>query len=251
MRKIPCRFSIWIIFLSVALAVKAQAQTQTSSWVRIREQTWFKSLPIDSANLALATQKCQLLAGDGLYLWNPPVLEGNHVRVHLANPIPGCQFTEGYFFFSHVDAYPPIYPPQPPVTVTDFWAKVATRTWFKIQPKDSSELQRGTGKCELQPQDVLYFTKYPLVDGNQIRVQLANPIPGCRFTDGFLFVPHLTDYTKPPQPDGPGDFDPVLGLAYAQAAVDSATPGSLGRCYAYVWRDLKAVVGAAAEESGA
>ena len=69
-----------------------------------KEDTFLKTGPGQAADLADGTGKCALKANTAYRTVAKPGFEGEHMTLQLADPLPGCQFSRGYVFMTHVSS---------------------------------------------------------------------------------------------------------------------------------------------------
>ncbi len=75
-----------------------------TAYVEIGEaDTFLKKRAVQSAELALGSEKCEVPAGTRIELQGSGTVEGSHVRVQLRTPLPGCGFNPGYLYIPHVE----------------------------------------------------------------------------------------------------------------------------------------------------
>jgi muramidase (phage lysozyme) len=61
-------------------------------------------------------------------------------------------------------------------------------TFLKVSPADSSTLAYGTGKCALAANTLYKAAAVPGFEGEHMTVQLAEPLPGCQLTHGYVYM---------------------------------------------------------------
>ena len=64
-------------------------------------------------------------------------------------------------------------------------------TYLKVSDAQSDALQDGTGKCVLSPKTKYSISGLPGFEGENIKVTLKDPLPGCSFTQGYVFMAHV------------------------------------------------------------
>ena len=65
-------------------------------------------------------------------------------------------------------------------------------TFLKASPGMASELADGTGKCVLEPNTRYDTAMKPGFEGEHMTVRLAEPLPGCQLTGGYVYLPHVS-----------------------------------------------------------
>ena len=73
----------------------------------------------------------------------------------------------------------------------DFVRIGAAPTFLKASPALSDDLAEGTGKCALAASVAYKTVKKPGFEGDHMLVELAEPLPGCSFTRGYVYMPHV------------------------------------------------------------
>lgn len=164
--------------------------------VRVDTSTWFKRTTADSTALA-AADKCWVNTGSLLGAGAASSVASNHYAATLDNALPGCAFSSGYFFASHVTWVqdPVAAPPQNPAQV---WysgnlgpsEKVAdnrlgpmtiTLGGAKFWKSNNPEIFEGTG----------WLMQNSRTD--PVRGGVANPLSGC--TPAYFFHINKTGAT--------------------------------------------------------
>ena len=64
-------------------------------------------------------------------------------------------------------------------------------TYLKVSDAQSENLQEGSGKCALSPKTKYSISGFPGFEGENIKVTLKDPLPGCSFTQGYVFMAHV------------------------------------------------------------
>lgn len=64
-------------------------------------------------------------------------------------------------------------------------------TYFKRNDSDSDQLIDGTGKCALMPNTKYLLSAKPGFEGEYVKAALKEPLPGCSFTEGYLYMEHV------------------------------------------------------------
>ncbi len=168
-----------------------------------------KKLPQDASELS-EQQKCSVSSNERVELLAPPEAYSlAYLKVRLRQPRDSCRFLEGYVYARHVAEQSPVYYP---FDKTDYWIETKEKgTYFKTSVQSSENLARGKDKCLMDPRTKYYLDGIPgqLASGH-IRVSLANLIPGCLFTHGYVFAEHIQALSHPTvlvKPfEGPGDL---------------------------------------------
>ena len=65
-------------------------------------------------------------------------------------------------------------------------------TFLKTSPDMSADLAEGTGKCALAPNTRYETSAKPGFEGEHMTVRLAEPLPGCQLTSGYVYLPHVS-----------------------------------------------------------
>lgn len=65
-------------------------------------------------------------------------------------------------------------------------------TFLKASPGMAADLAEGTGKCALQPNTRYETSMKPGFEGEHMTVRLAQPLPGCALTSGYVYLPHVS-----------------------------------------------------------
>jgi len=65
-------------------------------------------------------------------------------------------------------------------------------TFLKTGPGQAADLATGTGKCALEPNTLYRTSAKPGFEGEHMIVQLADPLPGCSFNRGYVFMTHVS-----------------------------------------------------------
>jgi hypothetical protein len=68
---------------------------------------------------------------------------------------------------------------------------VANSTFLKATKESSASLSLGTGKCTLYGGSTVLIKNWPKDDGNHTFVELRNPQPDCKLTQGYVFIQHI------------------------------------------------------------
>jgi len=76
---------------------------------------------------------------------------------------------------------------------TDFYIGIgAAPSDLKINGGDADQLSEGTGKCKLDARTIYETRTAPVFEGDQIIVDLLNPLPGCSLTHGYVDLPSVS-----------------------------------------------------------
>ncbi len=67
----------------------------------------------------------------------------------------------------------------------------STTTWLKKTTAQSSTLELANEKCRLYANSVVPIQAEPQVDGNHYLVNTRRIIPGCAFSRGYVYIPHV------------------------------------------------------------
>lgn len=65
-------------------------------------------------------------------------------------------------------------------------------TFLKTSASDSSGLADGSGKCALPAFATFTLAARPGFSGQHMTVRLAQPLPNCSVTQGFIYLPHVS-----------------------------------------------------------
>lgn len=98
-------------------------------------------------------------------------------------------------------------------------------TFFKVSTAQSTELDAGTEKCAVPAGSWLELRGAGSIEGVHVRVALEESLPGCDFTVGYFYVPHLEDASFRLRGTCAGDISlsacALLGtIAYAEGTDD-------------------------------
>ncbi|MBP0002083.1 MAG: C39 family peptidase [Cyanobacteria bacterium SID2] len=161
--------------------------------VELLQQTWFKTAPIDSAQLE-DTQKLRVDGGQTLEA-KRYTLRGNHIAVELDDRLSPVG-TFGYFYQPHVQLSIGGLPlhfnenrlPEPPPGTQLLW--ITRDTKIKVMP-ESSALLPPTQQAELLKGQVFFITGYACVSGH-FRVTLQDGMGIPNFGNvGYLYNQHV------------------------------------------------------------
>ncbi len=83
------------------------------------------------------------------------------------------------------------WPSNKEVGAEDYFLTGNTSTYFKINDSQSADLQEGTGKCSLAPGTKYLTSATPGFEGEHVKATLKEPLPGCAFTQGYIFLEHV------------------------------------------------------------
>ena len=82
---------------------------------------------------------------------------------------------------------------------------------------DDRTLQNGSGKCALSPNTLYRVTAKPGFQGGYLTVTLAEPLPGCQFTSGFIYMMYVSSSSAGGAWELPKNIRAFLDtLAYAE-----------------------------------
>lgn len=65
-------------------------------------------------------------------------------------------------------------------------------TFLKSGTGQAAGLQDGAGKCQLAANTLYKAAAKPGFTGEHMTVQLADPLPGCQLTSGYVFLTHVS-----------------------------------------------------------
>jgi len=65
-------------------------------------------------------------------------------------------------------------------------------TFLKATPAMASDLAEGTGRCALAPNTRYNTSMKPGFEGEHMTVRLAEPLPDCQLTAGYVYLPHVS-----------------------------------------------------------
>ena len=74
----------------------------------------------------------------------------------------------------------------------DFFYIGNNATFLKVSEAQSSDLADGTGRCALSPNTLYKAAAKPGFFGEHMTVVLGQPLPGCQFTRGYIYSPHVS-----------------------------------------------------------
>lgn len=155
---------------------------------RATHDTWLKISTASSGSLS-STQKCFVSKGQNLVLVPENRSEqSGHTRVKLELALPGCALTDGYLYSEHFEAGDPAADTAPVSTVT---VTAVNDTVLKRTTAQSSSLP-ASDKCLLAAGTRFDVTAEPEPAGSHVRVTLAEALPGCSLSGGYLYAPHVT-----------------------------------------------------------
>ncbi|NRA63569.1 MAG: hypothetical protein HRU19_03755 [Pseudobacteriovorax sp.] len=111
-------------------------------------------------------------------------------------------------------------------------------TFLKVSASQSSSLDRGSEKCALYGNSMIPIQSQPVpASGNHYRVNLREMIPGCSFSQGYVYIPHVRSSSlgTPVGSVGPQTnvFRP-LANRIVNRALSQTINQSLGQCWKYV-----------------
>lgn len=204
--------SIWI--LSVCLGFVACSplkegkdqggiEARSGHWIKINpaHDTWFKKTKADSTELdQIGKDKCLLNHGAVYEIQEAPAKDGKHYSINLRRETPGCAFSQGFVFISHVSddsvqsinrsARTQAAEEQQSVPAGQYpWIVVGEEdTFIKSAAAPLASLNYGTGKCRLFGGLRYNLQASPVVVGGHYQLNLRKIIPGCGFSSGFVEV---------------------------------------------------------------
>jgi hypothetical protein len=155
----------------------------TEGFMEVARETFLKATSAQSSALP-PSDKCALRAGVAIRFVALGRSENSHRWVQLARSPDGCSLRQGYVFEEHVRL----------VNRTVFVAQPKVETRFKLRMVDSRELG-PLEWCPLTPGHRYVLQGAPTDAGSgHAKVKfLAGELPGCRFSEGFLFTEHFQD----------------------------------------------------------
>ncbi|NRA66178.1 MAG: hypothetical protein HRU19_16950 [Pseudobacteriovorax sp.] len=156
--------------------------------------TGIKSKNKPSSDLKLGEEKCSLYANTFIPLDDEPEVEGNLLYVTTRYTIPGCSFSEGYVYAPHLIGYFDNVPSENAdenETSKAYMLVGDNDSWFKKTKRDSATLSEGSEKCLLKANSKVTIEPNPIRDGNNLLVTTKKSLPGCDFTEGYVFGPHF------------------------------------------------------------
>ncbi len=65
-------------------------------------------------------------------------------------------------------------------------------TFLKVSPAQASDLADGTGRCTLAPNTLYKTSAKPGFEGEHMTVALAEPLPGCSLSRGYIYMDHVS-----------------------------------------------------------
>jgi muramidase (phage lysozyme) len=101
---------------------------------------------------------------------------------------------------------------------TPHWLKVGKAdTALKINTSSSDTLEKGTEKCTLYTNSLIYLSKAPQLEQNHWKVSLAEPISGCQLESGYVFIDHVSTSDSTSAGESRGTVNAFLSvLGYAE-----------------------------------
>ncbi|HAH31237.1 MAG TPA: hypothetical protein DCL44_02865 [Elusimicrobia bacterium] len=73
----------------------------------------------------------------------------------------------------------------------DFFYTGRAATFLKVSPDLAEDLSDGTGKCALAANTRYKAAAKPGFEGEHMTVALAEPLPGCKFIRGYIYMTHV------------------------------------------------------------
>lgn len=80
---------------------------------------------------------------------------------------------------------------EPSRTDEHYFYTGAEVTFLKSGPGQAADLAAGTGRCPLEPKTLYKTSDKPGFEGEHMTVQLAQPLPGCQLTRGYVYMTHV------------------------------------------------------------
>lgn len=165
---VPASCVLGALFATLPMGALAEIQM-----IQISAASFFKTSTAQASALP-ASSKCAVSVGQA-FETSTPTVESGHLKVTLKKPLPGCSFSTGYFYEDHV-------------TKSNTALTAHATTWFKRSAADSSTLP-ASDKCTMA--DGVYRLSGTVSDtGSHYKVNLASFLPGCGFSQGYVFEEH-------------------------------------------------------------
>ena len=102
-------------------------------------------------------------------------------------------------------------------TGEDYFLTGNSATFLKTDDSQSEALQDGTGKCALAANTKFLIAGAPGFEGEHIKVTLKDPLPGCSFMQGYVFMEHVAETSAGGASELPAAVRAFLDtLAYAE-----------------------------------
>lgn len=93
--------------------------------------------------------------------------------------------------------------------------------FLKISEAQLETLSEGSGKCALTPKTLYKTSAKPGFTGEQMIVSLAEPLPGCQFSRGYVFISQVSSSSAGGAWELPRNIRAFLDtLAYAEGTDD-------------------------------
>ena len=83
------------------------------------------------------------------------------------------------------------WPVNKSVEAEEYFLTGDAATFLKINDSQSEDLQDGTGKCALAPNTKYIISETPGFEGEHVKAALKEPLPGCAFTRGYIYLEHV------------------------------------------------------------
>lgn len=95
-------------------------------------------------------------------------------------------------------------------------------TFLKISEADDDTLAEGSGKCALAAKTLYKASAKPGFRGAHIAVSLAQPLPGCKFNSGYIYMVYVASSSAGGAWELPRNVRAFLDtLAYAEGTDDT------------------------------
>ncbi|MEI7528672.1 MAG: glycoside hydrolase family 104 protein [Elusimicrobiota bacterium] len=65
-------------------------------------------------------------------------------------------------------------------------------TYLKYSEADSATMIDGFARCRLEPKTLYKLRAVPVFEGQHLIADLETPLPGCAFTRGYVYLPHIS-----------------------------------------------------------
>ena len=73
----------------------------------------------------------------------------------------------------------------------DYFFTGKADTFLKASASQAADLANGAGKCALKPGTLYRTSGTPGFEGEHMTVNLAEPLSGCQFTSGYVYMTHV------------------------------------------------------------
>jgi len=165
----------------LGMALGCASMEALADSVRVDTATWFKRSAVDSTALATA-DKCWVGNNVVLAAGSASSAANGHYRAVLDNPLPGCAFSDGYFYTAHVAwVADPVAPSANPAQVW-YFGTLGTNEKVADDRLGPLSLALGGSKFWKSNNPEIYYGTGWLMQNSRsdaVRGGSANPLSGC------------------------------------------------------------------------